>query len=339
MSEKFSYSKLSTFTECGWKYKLIYVDEHFIQSNNVATDFGTLIHHVEECMARDIQANNNEPNFLMDYDKYIDMFININDENNKVFGVNKLREMYPDDFYKEDKNNLTYAQKASIYANDAIYRLRDYMTDNPNLEIIGIEQDFTLQYKDYTLKGCIDRVFRDKIKRNIIIEDIKTYSNPVDSKNLTTPLQFVIYTLAARELYGYLYENVDINCVYDLPLCQCKQNAGTKGYLKRGTDKLDKILGGIEDKIFEPKPSALCYWCNFSKTNPRQPEEAQNLCPYYSRWTRENKDYNVDFEWMGVENHEAIMEAFTKGDRKTEPLLKPRAVITDESTRRFLIRR
>ena len=37
------------------------------------------------------------------YDKYINQFIEINDEKEGLFGVKKLKEMFPDDFYKEDK--------------------------------------------------------------------------------------------------------------------------------------------------------------------------------------------------------------------------------------------
>lgn len=36
MAEKFSYSKLNTFESCGWKYKLQYVDGHYISADSLA---------------------------------------------------------------------------------------------------------------------------------------------------------------------------------------------------------------------------------------------------------------------------------------------------------------
>ena len=97
--EKYSYSKLATYKDCPYKFKLIYIDKHFIESSSIATSFGTLIHYIEECIAKDIQNN-----IKIDYDKYIKLFIEINNEEDKIFGVYKLKELFPDDFYKEDGN-------------------------------------------------------------------------------------------------------------------------------------------------------------------------------------------------------------------------------------------
>ena len=54
-TEKFSYSKLSVFEQCPFKYKLTYVDKHFINQPSIATDFGTLIHFIEETIANTIK--------------------------------------------------------------------------------------------------------------------------------------------------------------------------------------------------------------------------------------------------------------------------------------------
>ena len=99
----------------------------------------------------------------------------------------------------------------------------------------------------------------------------------------------------------------DIECYYDLPFCQTKQKAGTDGFIQRGLKKLDEIFNGISTKDYKPNPSPLCYWCNFSPTNPNQPEAGKNLCPYYSLWTRESKTHAVSHRWRGMENHESIM--------------------------------
>ena len=136
-------------------------------------------------------------------------------------------------------------------------------------------------------------------------KDIKTYAVPVESKNLATPLQFVIYTLAMKSLYNV--DDTDISCSYDLPFCDIIQEAGTKGYMKRGTTKLNELLHAIFSQDFTPKPTPLCHWCEFCPTNPDIKEEAKFLCPYYSLWTRENKTHQVASTWKGLENHDAVL--------------------------------
>lgn len=340
--EKFSYSKLSTYESCGWRYKLQYIDKHFIDSSTIANEFGTLVHFVEETMAKDIVANNHEPYFMISDEKYIEMFIEgaIDADGNEILGIKKLKEKYPQDFYKPDKSGLDYNEKANDYLNNGIYRLRDFIAANRNLEIIGIEEPFRLEYRDYLFQGFIDRVFKDKNTGEIFIEDIKTWWS-IDGHDVVTPLQFVFYTLAAQQIY----QTDNISCFYELPLAQGRYSAGTKGYMKRGLKKIDKLLDAIEAKDFEPNPSPLCHWCVFSKTFPDQPEEAKNLCPYYCKWTKEKKDFSKEFEWMGIENHEAILADFirnsTPQNNKTssDPIMLPLNINCSDSDRMFLIRR
>lgn len=304
--DKFSYSKLSCYQSCGYQYKLIYVDKHFINDSAIATDFGTTLHHTEELIARDIQ--NSIP---LDYSKYINVFLN-GDEHCK--GMNEIAQTYPEAYFDElDKSSRTYDQKVREYLDDGIYRLEKFMKENPSYEIIGIEEEFNINYQSkYTFHGFIDRVFRDKSTGKIIIEDIKTYAKPIDDASLVTPLQFVFYVLAMQEKYP----NSEIECAYDLPLVGIKQKAGTEGFINRGLKKIDKLLDKIENEEFVPNPSPLCHWCQFSKTNPNQPEEGKNLCPYYSLWTKTNKVFQSEFYWQGVEKHPQILKEFIEKETK-----------------------
>ena len=328
--EKFSYSKLDCYESCGWKYKLTYIDKHQIYQKAIATDFGTLVHSTEEQIAKDIIANDNEPVFLMNYNKYIDMFAE---------GVYKIKERYPNHFYEKDKNNLNYADKANAYIEKGVYRLRDYLSNNRNLRIKGIEQHFNLEYNNYIFTGFIDRVFEDINTGEILIEDIKTYSAPLTEDKLKTPLQFVIYTLAAKELY----QTDNISCAYEIILCDCKQKAGSKGYITRGIKKLNSLFTEIENQNYTPKPSPLCYWCPFSKTTPDQLEEAKNLCPYYCNWTKEDKkNFSVNYEWMGLENHSKILEEFIRQQDKKNSIkieIKSNSSCIINNERHFIKRR
>lgn len=334
--EKFSYSKIGVFEQCKYKYKLIYRDKHFIPSDSVATEFGTLLHYIEEQMVK-ILTTTFKLN-LEDYQNLIYLFQNadIHEGNENILGTEILKEKYKVEWNTPDKSGRTYEEKASYYITEGIYRLREFLRGNPNIEVLEAEKEFNFDYNGFIFHGFIDRVFRNVDTNEIYIEDIKTWSQPADDKDLVTPLQFVLYSLAAKEIYGV--DEDKIKCFYDLPLCNLKQAAGTKGFIKRGCKKLDKLLAEIQEGGFEPSPSPLCHWCIFSHTYPDQPQEAKNLCPYFSHWTKLVKDFTVENEWMGEENHNRILEAFISGYKPKQPLIKPVIDIVDPA-RRFIIRR
>ena len=327
--EKFSYSKLDTMKSCGWQYKLKYIDKNFVYTNSIATDFGTLVHYIEETIAKDIMANNDEPYFMIDTNKYIDLFINadIQEDGDNVLGIKKLKEQYPDDFYIRDKSGMNYSEKANDYLNFGIYRLQDYLAQNRHLKIIATEQRFEFLHEGYVFYGFIDRVFRNTIDNSIIVEDIKTWYS-IDQRDVITPLQFVIYTLACQQLY-----NTDnITCAYDLPLAKNRYSAGTKGFIKRGIKKINELLQAIERNEFIPNPKALCRWCPFSITNPDHIDKPEALCPYHSNWTMTDRKRQfepgwVDYNWSDIENHTKIQEHFlNKIKNVLDPITLPSKV-------------
>lgn len=134
------------------------------------------------------------------------------------------------------------------------------------------------------LSGFIDRILFNPKTGEYLVEDLKTKDHPFREEDLVTPLQFVIYTKALSESLNIPVEK--IKCQYNLPFCDLIQPAGTPGFVDRGTKKINQIFEKINNHDWTPKPSPLCYWCNFSDTNPSQPKEGKNLCPYYSLWTK-----------------------------------------------------
>jgi RecB family exonuclease len=346
--EKFSYSKISLYEQCPFRYKLVYKDKHYIHDDSIATDFGTLIHYIEELMAKKIVTE-----MKLDENDYAELIkltyeINLETPSEKVYGANILREKYKNDWFVPDKTGRTYEDKLIEYLTKGIYRLRNFLIANPDYEIFGIEQEFSLSYNNYLFQGFIDRIYRNVVTGELLIEDIKTWKEPAKKEDLTTPLQFVIYSLACQQLYN-IPEN-QIKCAYELPLCDIKQDAGSKGFFKRGIKKLDNLLQKIESNNFEPNPSPLCHWCPFCKHVENQKEEAKNLCPYYSLWRPDNKVHNsVEFEWMGMENHEAILQEFINkkdldAQLRESIIIKPTIQIKDlqkdqKVERYFLLRR
>ena len=303
MKEKYSYSKLDTYDGCPFKFKLKYIDKNFFYSSNLATEYGTLIHGIEEDIANLIKAK--QP---IDY---------IELKNKVILGTAELEHKYPADYKAVDKSERTYAQKTNEYLESGIYRLENFMKEHPTYEIVGAEQKFEFDFIDKVyFGGSIDRIIKDTATGNYLVQDIKTWPEPKDQKELVTPLQFVTYTMGVKELYGVSSEQV--KCQYDLPLCNLTQDAGTKGFMNRGYDKIKKLLTNIENQDYEPAPSPLCHWCEFCQTNPNAPEEGKMMCPYFMHWTKDKKDFSKENEWHGMENHQSILEAYHQKYGKKE---------------------
>lgn len=308
--DRFSYSRLDIYNQCGWKYKLQYVDKNFFDVESVPLMLGVLIHWIEQRIS-EAYILEKEP----DYDQLKEDFLNCNipkkgkfDREGGLFGVNIIKQKFPDEFYAIDKQGSSYAAKCDFYLSTGIYRQRDFLAANPDIVLVDVEKYFEITFEGYLITGYIDRVMKYKDTDRYIIDDIKTKGKPFNDKDLITPLQHVIYSMALKSAYELDAEPED--CFYDLPLLDMRQAAGSKGFIKRGKSKLSKLFAGISEKDWEPHPSPLCAYCNFGGTNPNQPLRGKHLCPYYSLWTPDNHTYEVLNSWEGIDSHSKVMQHY-----------------------------
>ena len=292
----YSYSRVDLYSQCKFKYKLKYIDKHYASFGNIATMFGSLMHATEESIANSIIEG-----------KPID-YVGL--KNNFIIELSKIKHKYPNEFYSIGKNGMTYYQKGYYYLEHGIYRLEKYMNEHPTCELVAAELDFNFDYDEsHGFKGSIDRLIKDNSTNTYLVFDIKSYDEEMTNDKLTTPLQMVIYSEAVKRQFNVDYDH--IKCIYDLPLCDTYHNAGTKGFIERGFEKINKLFRGIEDKDWKPTPSPLCHWCEFCPTNASTTDEFKYLCPYYSQWqSKGDRANDVKFEWQGIENHESVMQIY-----------------------------
>lgn len=288
--DRYSYSKISCYGQCKFKFKLKYLDKNFLFSANIATDFGSLVHAIEEDIAKALQAE--QPiNYITLKNKFI-------------IESRKLALKYPTEFFAADKSGRTYQEKMYLYLDSAIYRLERYMKQHPELRIIGIEQKFEYDYDGvHSFNGSIDRAFINIETNDIIIQDIKTWAVPAQSSELKAPLQFAVYTMAAEKLWGVPYNQ--IRCEYDLPLCDITQAAQSEDLVADGRPELDKLFKGIHDENFRPTVSALCHWCEYNPLNNSNilTTKPQAVCPYFSTWQKSGDNVRDTLcKWEGVNN-------------------------------------
>ena len=299
MAEKFSYSKLNTYECCPYKYYLRYHLKKFISSDNVASEYGTLIHHAFEMQANMILSGKN-----IDYDLIKNIIVESDGKNGSILGTNALSKKYKDDWYSVDKTGKSYAQKTQRFLDVGIYRLEKYMADNPDLELYAAELPFEYYYRGYLFHGFIDRVFMHKSNpAHLELHDIKTSAKAYDDKKCKTPLQMLVYVNALKEIlpkqnFGGDYQ---IDCFYEFPVAEEMKAAGSPGWYNRGMKKLDGLINGIESGDYKANASPLCYWCEYSNSNPGVPEEGKNMCPYYSLWKPDAPTFNTFLPWLGME--------------------------------------
>ena len=287
--DRYSYSKISCYGQCKFKFKLKYLDKNFLFSANIATDFGSLVHSIEEDIAKAIQAE--QPiNYIALKNKFI-------------IESRKLALRYPTEFFATDKSGRTYQEKMYLYLDSAIYRLERYMKQHPELRIIGIEQKFEYDYDGvHSFNGSIDRAFINIETNDIIIQDIKTWAVPAQNSELKVPLQFAVYMMAAQKLWGTPLDK--IRCQYDLPLCDEVQPALSDDVAGEGKIVLDKLFKGIHDENFKPTVSALCHWCEYNPlNNPSILSTKPNaVCPYFSTWQKSGDNVRDTLvTWQGLD--------------------------------------
>jgi hypothetical protein len=287
--DRYSYSKLSCYKQCKFKFFIKYLNKNFIYSANIATDFGTLIHETEEAIAIAIRDG-----AIIDYTKL---------KNNFIIEARKLAIKYPTDFFNRDKSGRTYQEKVYLYVESGIYRLEKFLQANPLLKIIGIEQKFEYNYDGiHSFNGSIDRAFINMDTGELLIQDIKSWPVPAQNSELALPLQFAVYTMAAERLWEIPSDK--ITCEYDLPLCDMVQTCKATNLVADGRDAIDKLFKGIHKSDFKPTVSALCHWCEYNPlTNPEilytKPEA---VCPYFSTWQKSGDNVkDTLLSWQSID--------------------------------------
>jgi len=293
--QRYSYSKLSTFTQCPMKFYQKYIEKNYDQSDAIHLDIGNILHKVLEIKYRDIiegnEINYNELNRIV----YEGIREATDKSEEMIIGVNEIIKKYGEDIFSkvDAKSGLSYENKMSIFT--------DYLhnEENDNWKPLAVEQNFEFEYEGKgILNGFIDRIDINE-NGDLRVVDYKSSNKVFDHKDLTTPLQMVIYTLACEQLFN----KKPIEHRYDFIMLGESQLACTKGYYNRGIKKLNKIFDEIEWYTalgeFKPKPTPLCHWCSFSKTNPNALWYMQDLCDYYSLWTPDNKTFAKNKEYKG----------------------------------------
>lgn len=283
-----SYSRLDTYKQCPFKFRLRYVDK--IGSpfrNTLATSFGTLLHETEESI------------FNLIKDDKIDSIDYQEIKNTLEANFSELSEKFADSVYELDPTKRTYREKLNFYCDNSVTYLETLKKENPSLQFFAAEHKISCTIADRNFTGFIDRIFYDPTNDIYYLQDIKTWPSIKGHYQVNKlPLQFLIYTKAlATELN---IPTAKIVCQYYLPLDIDQVYVYSYNPWEDLTDNLQTVkvlFDSIMQSDFKPTLTPLCHWCEYCPTNPEFDDNFLGVCPYHSLWTRDSKNFKSIISW------------------------------------------
>lgn len=305
--EKASYSKLSTFEQCPRRFMYKYEQKKRSATTSLALEIGTISHYGKELVGLAL-IRGEKPDceaikqvVMNGYDEYIEKIVDENGEpvnelgdgcqsmteTVHVPGVIELKEKYFFEWYEKDnKSGMDYDEKLAIY-----FKNLDNFAHDTEWTPIACEPEFDFDFNGlFRLYGFIDRVDMNSAG-DLRVVDYKSSKKVFDDKDIKTPLQMFVYTLAIEHMYG----KTPVEHLYDFMFIDQVQSACSKGYYSRGMKKLLKLWEEIcacrESGVYVPKATPLCHWCDYCRTNPNATDDFKDECMYFSLWTPNNRTF------------------------------------------------
>jgi superfamily I DNA/RNA helicase len=237
-----SYSRISTYDNCGLQYLLgVVLGLDPESSHNMA--FGSWIHKVFEELETGAIACEPQAAFAR-YEELFDW------------------DVFP---------NRAVARQFHRDGQIMITRYGNHLNPGKSLRA---ETDFRVELDGHRITGRIDRI--DKKGSNVIVSDYKTSRHPVQYDEARESLQLAIYYLAATtdpEL-RQLGEPASMQLIYpgaSLSHGDVAKRCQTPDEAKKAITRLPVLMEGVLAEDFRPDPEADCQWCKFKP-----------LCPLWS---------------------------------------------------------
>jgi len=229
----FSITRIKTFQQCPFKYKLRYIDHEKSELVNIEAMLGKVIH---ECL--DILYKEN-----LKRDQLITLFSNRFDSR---IQNEPVRIVKSDIDYREQGIQMIQGYYDNFYLSDNLYTLET-------------EIKITKKFNGYGFEGIIDRLAMDNLN-NLYIIDYKTGKNITGQKTkqslLYTKLVNDVLEMGHRIINYWIY--LRYNCV--------KRYIPTTEEINQNIKNLINEIHKIESEAdFFPKPSTLCAWCEFKE--------------------------------------------------------------------------
>jgi len=252
MKTKFySHSKLSTFEQCLFKYKLRYIDKiKPVIEKTIESHLGSTVHDTLEWVYNSVKEN---PNKEISLDEIITYYsVKWQDEFSNEILIVKKQMSAKDYFNKGVEFLINYYQKHAPF--------KDGTIECEKRIVIELDENTKLQ-------GFIDRLVYNINKGVYEIHDYKTANQLPTQEKMDQDRQLALYSIAIKEIYGHDKEVVLI--WHYLAHNQKIISKRTNHQLEQLKDETKQLIKEIENtKYFPTNKSILCEWCEYKDICP-----------------------------------------------------------------------
>ncbi|MFA5644298.1 MAG: ATP-dependent DNA helicase [Patescibacteria group bacterium] len=248
----FSFSQFAAFDKCPLQYKYAHILKIPSSEDKPSLAFGRVIHDTLYNFLLPIISNNNiSDGLLTEINKKKDLGKYLSEE--KLLGW--YEKFWRDEGYGSKKVSDDYRQKGLKLLKKFF---QDLMAEDLP-KVYFLEKDFRFKFKDYFIKGKIDRV--DKLADGSFeIIDYKTGSAK-EKLEVGDKRQLVLYKIVAEASFGIKIDKLTYYYLEDGS--KLSFSAKDKDIEKMEEWLLNSILE-IEKREFIPKPSSFnCGYCDF----------------------------------------------------------------------------
>jgi putative RecB family exonuclease len=249
--EIYSHSRLSSFESCPRKFHYRYVQKLPVETESIEAFAGKRVHEVLERLYKAAQQSR-----FPSLERVLRLFRELWAEHFKPETVRIARAENGPEVYRENGERCL-----------TNYYRRHYPFDRD--ETLGLEQRVTFSLDAsgaYRVQGVIDRVVRAR-DGAIEIHDFKTGKWVPTQKDLDRDRQLALYQIGIAEKYG---TDQPIRLVWHYLLRdQARTSTRTPEALEDLREHTIQLIDAIHaERNFEPRPSALCGWCEFAEICP-----------------------------------------------------------------------
>ncbi len=242
----YSHSKLSTFEQCKYKYKLKYIDKIKPDiEKSIEAHLGICTHNTLEWLYQEVMKSR-----VPELDEIIEKYTNLWQETYKdTFLIVKKQFKAEDYFNKGVKFLLDYYLKHKPFKDGTLeMEKKIWVTLHPN--------------SPHKIIGYIDRLVFNKEKGEYEVHDYKTANFLPNQDKFEQDRQLALYSIGIKQLYGQDKEVI---------LTWHYLNHNMQIFSRRTNEQLEKLkqdtlnlIHEIEETVdFPVKKSILCDWCEY----------------------------------------------------------------------------
>ena len=294
MPKPYSHSQLSTYENCPYQFKLVYIDKIERAEENVEAFMGTSVHDALEKLYRDLMVS--KTNTIDELLAYFEEQWKKNWHDDIVI----VREEYTQDNYRETGRRCiaNYYRRHQPFDQDITVGLEERLR-------IPVDEE-----EKYVLSGFVDRISKTSDER-FAIHDYKTSHSLPPQEKVDRDRQLSLYQIGVQHKWPSARE-VDLIWHYvamDVDMVSKRSKEHLQTIKKEVIGLIEEIEGATD---FEPNKSALCNWCGF-----------QDLCPLWKHPMKVGQmKLNEYMEDDGVQLVNKYMNAVTKRKVLQEKIAK-----------------